>query len=262
VEEPLLSFSDVVGVSQEGVLDGHFPVSFELKPGEIGIIRSGPKAAALIRLAALRGIVVKGTVTVLGTTVRAEDDPARYLSHHFTKKFRSSLGFAHNHGGLIANMSILQNVMLPAHYHSGLRAFKPFYESAKVQLKEAGFPEELWGHRPCDVPYDLQKRALLARSINHDPKILILEEPTNSIPWSQLYEIADWIRKQKEKGKGILIATGNDPFAGLVGDWMVDLIHSVKVCDAGEIRRHLGNLVSKGTALLRKQGGAGNCHAK
>jgi ABC-type lipoprotein export system ATPase subunit len=256
----LLSFTDVVGVTQEGPLDPHFPVSFELKQGEVGVIR-GLRGSSLIRLAACRGIVMKGTVSIMGSTVSAEDDPAKYLSHGFTKKFRTSLGFCHSQGGLMANMTLLQNVMLPAHYHSGLKAIKPFFELAKEQLLGIGVPEAMWELRPCDVPQEFQKRAILARSVIHQPVILLLDDPTNEIPWKETHRIVSWIMKQKETGRGILVATGYDPFAGLVGDWMVDLDESVNVYGNREIQRHLGDLASKGTALLRKQGEAGKSHA-
>jgi len=177
----LLSFRDVVGVSQEGPLDPAFPVSFELMQGEIGVIRGGIRASSLIRLAAGRGIVMKGAMSIMGNAVGAGDDPARYLSLNFTKKFRSSLGFCHGFGGLIANMSMVQNVMLPAHYHSGLKAIRPFYELAKERLREIGVPEEMWVLRPCDVPHEFQKRALLARAVIHQPVILLLDEPTNDL---------------------------------------------------------------------------------
>ena len=250
----LLSFKDVVGVTIERALDPRFPVSFELMQGEIGIIRGGIAASSLIRLAACRGIVTKGIVSIMGTAFGAEDDPAQYLSHSFTKKFRTSLGFCHGHGGLMGNMTLLENVMLPAHYHSGLKSIKPFFAMARERLEEIAVPAAMWGLRPCDVPHEFQKRALLARSIIHKPVILILDEPTSSIPWSDIHVIVSWIMKQKETGRGILVATDYDPFAGLIGDWMVDLAESVFVSGNGEIQKHLGVLAARGTAIIRKQG--------
>jgi ABC-type transporter Mla maintaining outer membrane lipid asymmetry ATPase subunit MlaF len=161
----------------------------------------------------------------------------------------------------MANMTLLQNVMLPAHYHSGLKAIKPFFDLAMEQLRGIGVPGEMWELRPCDVPQEFQKRALLARSVIHQPVILILDDPTNEIPWGRMHEIVSWIEKQKETGRGVLVATSNDPFAGLVGDWMVDLDDAVNVSGNREIQRHLGDLATKGTALLRKQREAGKGHA-
>jgi len=257
----LLSFRDVVGVSQEGPLDPAFPVSFELMQGEIGVIRGGIRASSLIRLAAGRGIVMKGAMRIMGNAVGAGGDPARYLSLNFTKKFRSSLGFCHGFGGLIANMSMVQNVMLPAHYHSGLKAIRPFYELAKERLREIGVPEEMWVLRPCDVPHEFQKRALLARAVIHQPVILLLDEPTNAIPWRETHRIVSWILKQKETGRGVLVATSNDPFAGLIGDWMVDLDTNTIINGNDAIQRHLGDLASRGSALLKKQLKAGDGNA-
>jgi ABC-2 type transport system ATP-binding protein len=257
----LLSFRDVVGVTQEGALDPHFPISFELRQGEIGVIRGGIRASTLIRLAACRGIVTRGVVSIMGTSIGWDDNPATYLSVRFTKKFRNALGFCHGHGGLIANLTILQNVILPAHYHSGLKSIQPFLDIAVERLREVRVPEEMWELRPCDVPHEFQKRVLLARSVMHKPDILILDEPTNSIPWSETHEIASWIQKQKETGRGVLIATSNDPFAALVADWMVDLFDLVVVSGNADVKKHLGALATKGSAIIRKQGEAGEGNA-
>lgn len=261
MDRALLTFSDVIGITQEAFLDPAFPVSFELRPGEVGIVRGGGRASALIRLAAIRGMLTKGSIEIMGAVVSAEDDPARYLSHGFTRTFRRLMGFCHNLGGLFANMSLLQNVMLPAHYHSGLKAFEPFYELAKVELKNVGVPEDYWECRPCDVPPELQKRALLARSVINEPKILILEEPTGSIPWSRVHGIASWVFEQRGMGRGILIATSDDPFAGLVGDWMVDLDNAAFARGNDGIRNQLGDLASRGSELIQKQMKAGGNHA-
>ncbi|MBN2160230.1 MAG: ATP-binding cassette domain-containing protein [Spirochaetes bacterium] len=258
----MLTFDNVVGLAHECLFDEHFPVSFDLRPGEIGIIRGGFKASSLIRIAAIRGILIRGSITLLGNTIESGDNPARYLSPHFTKKFRPSIGFCHQNGGLLANMTIVQNVMLPAHYHSGHRSPEPFYALARERLQEADVPEEYWGLRPSDVPPEYQKRALFARSIIHEPKILILDEPTAGIPWEQTHEIASWLLGQKGMGRGILIATDNDPFAALVGDWLVDLDRSAYKSCNNEIRLFLGDIVDKSSALIKKQMKAGKKNAQ
>lgn len=258
----MLTFDKVVGVAHECLFDDHFPVSFELRPGDIGIIRGGFNASSLIRLAAIRGILIRGSITIMGTTIDSKDDPARYLSPDFRKKFRSSIGFCHQSGGLLANMSLLQNVMLPAHYHSGQRSPGPFFELARKRLKETGVPDVYWNLRPSDVPPDYQKRALFARSIIHIPNILILDEPTAAIPWDQTHEIASWIISQKQLGRAILIATSNDPFAALLGDWIVDLGKSALKISNKEVRLFLGDLADKSSALIKKQMSAGKHHAE
>jgi ABC-type transporter Mla maintaining outer membrane lipid asymmetry ATPase subunit MlaF len=262
MSESFITCKNVVGVTHECLFDEHFPVSFDLMPGEIGIIKSGFKASAFIRIAALRGLIIRGSITILGHRIQSDDDPARYLSLDFTKKLRTSMGFCHQGGGLLANMSILQNVMLPAHYHSGQRSPAPFYELARERLKEMGVPDEFWHLRPSDVPQEFRKRVLFARSIIHEPKILILDEPTAGIPWDQTHEVASWILGQKDRGRGILIATSNDPFAALIGDWLVDLDHSASIFDKKGIKLFLGDLVDKSSALIKKQMSAGKKNAQ
>ena len=250
MDQPLLTFDHVVGVTQDHIMDEDFPVSFELLPGEIGIFTSGHKSSSLARLAALRGIITGGSITILGTTVRAEDDPARYLSLNFTKSFIHHVGFCHHSGGLLANMSILQNVMLPAHYHGDDPHAGPFLEIARARLGELGVPEEHWNLRPSDVPREIQKLALLARSIATNPRILILDEPTEHIPWAKIRDILAWVLEQKKKGTGVLIATSNDPFALHLGDWMIDLDANEGIYDKNGIHRSLGGNAGMSSKLF------------
>lgn len=250
MDQPLLTFNEVVGVTQDFIMDGIFPVSFDLLPGEIGIFRSGHRASALTRLAALRGIITCGSITILGTTVRADDNPARYLSLNFTKTFIHQIGFCHHSGALLANMSILQNVMLPAHYHGDDPHTDPFLEISRTRLRELDVPEEYWPLRPSDVPRGIQKRALLARSIATVPRILILDEPTEHIPWAKIRDIIAWIQEQKKKGMGILIATSNDPFALILGDWLIDLDNNESIYDKKGIKRALGVNAGRSSRLF------------
>jgi len=247
--EPLLTFDEVSGVTQNCALEEDFPISFELKPGEIGIIRCGILASSVTRLAALRGIVTRGRITILGNSVSAADDPALYLSPDFTKRFIAGIGFCQKSGGLIANLTIIQNVMLPAHYHSNNPAFGPFIELARKRLEEMGVPPKFWYLRSSEVPQEFRKRVLFARSIMNNPPLLILDEPTEEIPWSQTRDVASWILSQKAKGMGILIATGNDPFAALLGDWAVDLCNRIRVSTRSDLETYFGDIIKRSGML-------------
>jgi ABC-type ATPase involved in cell division len=258
---PLVTFNEVVGVTQECPLRDDFPVSFDLHPGECGIFKGGVLASSLARMAALRGILTHGSITIMDVRIKCSDNPAKYLAPDFIKKFIKSIGFCHHEGGLIANMTIIQNVMLPAHYHSSSSHMKPFFELAKVRLDEINVPHKFWECRPCDASPEIRQRALLARSIAHNPPVLILDDPTDDVPWGMTHEIVEWVLRQKNIGRGVLIATSNEPFAALVGDWMVDLDTAESFANKVEIRHHLGRIVTQSSDLLRMQMKAGENHA-
>ena len=255
MNKSLITFKDVMGITDVCSLDKYFPISFNLESGEIGIFKSGFRASSLALMAAFRGIITHGSIKIMDTMVHASDDPAKYLSHKFTKQFVRSFGFCHNTGGLLANMSILENVILPAYYHSENRDPKPFYEIARTSLDEINVPEEYWNSRPTDVPFEFQKRSLLARSIMNDPEILILDEPTEHLSWVQTHEVVNWVLRQKEYGRGILIATSNDPFACLLGDWMIDFDNNGILLDEVGMELLSSDLIVKGSELLKEQSG-------
>ena len=245
MSEPLLTFDTVSGVTQNGPLDDKFPVSFELEQGEIGIIRCGIMASSVLRMAALRGIVTRGSITVLGNRVSASDDPASYLSPYFAERFIAGIGFCQKSGGLIANLTVIQNVMLPAHHHSNNPDFKPFIDLAGKRLEEIGVPAEYWDLRPSDVPQEYRKRVLFARSIMNNPPLLLLDEPTDELPWSQERDVVSWIMSQKTKGMGILIATGNEPFAARIGDWAVDLCNRATIGTRSGLKAYFNDIIKQ-----------------
>jgi len=53
------------------------------------------------------------------------------------------------------------------------------------------------------------RRFLIARALVHDPKALILDEPTNSLDLHATYKFTDMIRKITQAGTSLILVTQN-----------------------------------------------------
>ena len=103
------------------------------------------------------------------------------------------------YGGLLSNMTALENVDLPARYHGYYQKGSDEKYLAVSVLREVGVEEKYWNRRPSDIPDKILKEILLARSVILDPQILLLDDPSEYYSWVELPELFKWIKKQNKK---------------------------------------------------------------
>ena len=83
----------------------------------------------------------------------------------------------------------------------------------------------------CDKLSTGQKqRVNLARTLLHDPQVIILDEPTAGLDIISSKSIIEFIRKSKEEGKCILFSTHYLTEAEILCD-RVAIIHNGKILD-------------------------------
>jgi branched-chain amino acid transport system ATP-binding protein len=194
---PLLELDDIrVRLSGLQILDG---VSISVPQGSVtGLI--GPNGAG------------KTTVfNVISGFVRPESGEVRYQgaalrrirAHRLTK-----IGISRTLQGvgLFGSLTALENVMLggSSHVRSGLISQSlamPWTDMADERLRvrsleimaELGIDGEV-DRLPGELPYPLQKRVALARSLVSDPRLLLLDEPAGGIGAEDMTELERLIR--------------------------------------------------------------------
>ncbi|MCB9062582.1 MAG: ATP-binding cassette domain-containing protein [Halobacteriovoraceae bacterium] len=199
-------------------------LSFELNRNEIGLILGGKRPSQLLRLILGNGEIQGGSIKILGKELFV--DPSLLKGQI---RWRKHIGFAFRDKGLLSNLTILENVDLPAKFHGYYNGrAKDFYFAQKA-LKEINVPEELWNRRPHLVSWTIVKRTLLARSVVLSPDILLLDDPSSLFSTIELPEILNWIKIQKIKGSGILIGTNDYPFGLSICDWFIDPKSNMKL---------------------------------
>lgn len=163
MSDPLLELRDVC------LEDGGRPIaegwSLRLDMGE-SLAVVGPEGAgksALLRMAMGLESPLRGEVRVEGRSLRDLAEPA-------LRRLRSRMGYVPAERGLLANLTLLDNLLLPARYHERLNALEE--ERLLALFERLGLAPHL-AQLPAELSAGIQRRALLARALALSPKLLL-----------------------------------------------------------------------------------------
>jgi len=188
------------GLGQRGQLQ---PVDIELYPGEVlglgGLLGSG--RTELARL--LFGLAAKdqGTLQVDGQPVQL-DSPADAVRH--------GIGLCpedRKTDGIVADLSVRENIALALQARHGLA--KTLSREQQAEMAERFVKALGIKTASIDTPIGLlsggnQQKAMLARWLATDPRLLILDEPTRGIDVAAKQEIMDEILRLAQQGMSVL----------------------------------------------------------
>lgn len=98
---------------------------------------------------------------------------ARLRSEHF--------GFVFQAYYLLPELTVLENVLLPAMKLKGyLRKRDPYTDRSKELIESVGLSDRA-AHRPRELSGGEQQRVALARALMNDPKLILADEPTGNL---------------------------------------------------------------------------------
>ena len=189
-------------------------VNLEIKRGEI-LALLGPNGAGKTTLInAICGVVVpsSGSITVDGFDVIKD-----------FRKTRSMIGLVPQELQLEAFEKVFQNVS----YTRGLYGKKANPEIIEKILKDLS----LWDkkdNRLRELSGGMKRRALIAKALSHEPKILFLDEPTAGVDINLRRDMWRVVKKLQEKGVTIILTTHYIEEAEAIAD-------RVSVINHGEI---------------------------
>ena len=144
------------------------------------------------------------------------DNPVSEMSFEEFVSYRLNIGYSFDYGGLLNNMSIFQNLMLPLKYHNMFPG-----EAKKRVLKylEIFGLMDVRNDRPPIISGGMRKEACVARSFILEPEVLVLDDPTTGMSVINKEYFRNLIKDRMENGnlKHVFIST-DDPFVveGLV----------------------------------------------
>lgn len=171
-------------------------MSFELVPGEILALLGPNGAGKTTTLRMLGGLIppTSGAVLLDGETVTART----------ASRLRSSIGFLTEMPGLWERLTVRQNLMVYARLHA-------------IDAPAAGVDRmlELFdiadraGDAASELSKGLKQRVALARTLLHDPPIVLLDEPTSGLDPKSAYEVRELVLRLREQQRALLLSTHN-----------------------------------------------------
>jgi ABC-2 type transport system ATP-binding protein len=90
----------------------------------------------------------------------------------------------------------------------------------------------LWGRRKDPVKTysgGMKRRLALARSLLHDPELILFDEPTLGVDVQGRFALWDHIREQRQSGKTFVISTNNMVEAETLCDRVLIIDHGKKI---------------------------------
>ncbi|MGC4393819.1 ABC transporter ATP-binding protein [Hydrogenophaga sp. T2] len=150
-------------------------IDFTVRRGEtVAIVgASGSGKSTLLSIVAGLDTPTQGTVHIAGTDLFALDEDRRAALR------AAKVGFVFQSFQLLANLTALENVMLPLE----LAGRRDARAAATAMLQRVGLGERL-GHYPKVLSGGEQQRVALARAFVVRPAVLLADEPTGSLDFA------------------------------------------------------------------------------
>ena len=223
VRDLVVKFGDFAAV------DG---ISFDVKEGEIfGFL--GPNGAG--KTTSIRTITTiqkmdSGSVSIDGHDIRTEFLEARKL-----------IGIAQQHISLDKDLTVRQNLKHHAILHK-----VPKKEMDRVIKETADILEleEFMDHKVMDLSGGWKRKASIVAAIIHEPKILLLDEPTAGLDTRSRHMLWDLVRQLNSRGTTIFLTTHYIEEAETLCDRVAIINHGklVAVGTVEELRDRIGRV--------------------
>jgi ABC-2 type transport system ATP-binding protein len=180
-------------------------VSFGIAAGEILALLGPNGAGKTTTLRMLAGLILPttGAVTIDGVPVTKTSAP----------DLRSRIGFLTEAPGLWDRLTVRQNLLV----HAALQGVRSPSEAVDRALAAFGLRDRA-GDRAAELSKGLRQRAALARTLLHDPAIVLLDEPTSGVDPESARDVRRMIMRMRDDGRAVLISTHNLDEAERVAD--------------------------------------------
>jgi putative ABC transport system ATP-binding protein len=160
---------------------------------------SGSGKSTLLHILGGLDVHYAGDVSVAGTGLRT-------LGERALARFRNEqVGFVFQSFHLIANLSALQNVLLPAFFGQGAPGASQRRRAQEV-LERVGLGNKT-DREPLRLSGGERQRVAIARAMFNRPRVLLCDEPTGNLDVATGREIISLFRSLNSEGLTILAVT-------------------------------------------------------
>jgi ABC-2 type transport system ATP-binding protein len=171
-------------------------VSFEVAAGEIFALL-GPNGAG--KTTTLR--MLAGLIEPTSGEVRVEREP---MTRGTAPRLRGRIGFLTEAPGLWDRLSVRQNLTVYARLHGLADA-----DGAVTNALDTFDLRDRDADPAAQLSKGLKQRVALARTLLHEPSIVLLDEPTSGLDPESAREVRELILRLRRQGRAILLSTHN-----------------------------------------------------
>ena len=207
--------------TSHGILEVFNDFSLTVKDGTfLGIQgKSGAGKSTLLTLLA-------GLQPADSGSIKIGESEITKLSQKELAAFRNqNIGFISQEQSFLENLNVLDNVRLPAYLarkHLGQKfSDNEISQRAKQLLSDLGI-SHLASQYPSDLSGGENHRLLIARALINNPKIILADEPTDSVDQERTQEILKIFRNLASQGR-IVILVSHDQQALSLCDCVVNI---------------------------------------
>jgi lipooligosaccharide transport system ATP-binding protein len=209
-------------------------ISFDIPPCQCFAIL-GPNGAgktSTIKMITCTSPITEGELWVDGKEVRRQ-----------ARAIKSVLGVVSQADSLDPDLNVMQN----------LAAYGRFFNLPSATARQRGLEllelfqlQDKLKQRPDELSGGMRRRLLIARALLHEPKILVLDEPTTGLDPQTRLLVWEKLSLLKSQGITILLTTHHMDEAAQLCDRIIILDHGI-ILDEGTteelISRHVGGQV-------------------
>jgi len=174
-------------------------VSFSVKKGEFVLVigSSGSGKSTLLNMIGLLDRPTEGRVLVDGF------DTSDLTDNEISAFRNKKLGFVFQFSNLLADLTVLENVLLP----SQIQFNSTTNNRAKEILEKVGLKDQLF-KRANKISGGQAQRAAIARGLVNNPTIVLADEPTGNLDSVTAKNVVELMKKMaKDLGQTFIVVT-------------------------------------------------------
>lgn len=178
-------------------------VDLDVEEGEFTVINgaSGSGKTTLLNIIGAIDKPTSGNIVVF-------DEDLGDKSEDFMATFRcKNIGFVFQSYNLVSTLTMAENIAFPMEW---LRKPQEQIEKRVEELLDVVDLRHRAEHFPFQLSGGEQQRVAFARALANDPPLLLVDEPTGNLDTKTSLKIIDILRKLKDDGKTLIVATHDD----------------------------------------------------
>ncbi len=175
-------------------------VSFSVKKGEFVLVigSSGSGKSTLLNMIGLLDHPTQGKVMIDGF------DTSNLTDNEVSEFRNEKLGFVFQFANLLADLTVLENVLLPSQIQFDS---SNILDKAKMILEQVGLGDQLY-KRANKISGGQAQRAAIARGLVNNPTIVLADEPTGNLDSVTAENVVQLMKKMaKELNQTFIVVT-------------------------------------------------------